>query len=59
MKIKNFDLINVVNNVVMKDGFVKIGVIGKFIDEDFLLFFRGNVCLLFYDDYILYCCMFK
>lgn len=49
MKIKN-DFTNVVNNVVTKDGFVKIGVIGKFTDEDLLLFPRGNVCSLFYDD---------
>lgn len=49
MKIKNFDLTNVVNNVVTKDGFVKIGVIEKFTDEDLLLFPRGNVCSLLYN----------
>lgn len=41
MQIKN-DFTNVVNNVVTKDGFVKIGVIGKFTDEDLLLFPRGR-----------------
>lgn len=53
MKIKNFDFTNVVNNVVTKDGFVKIGVIGKFTDEDLLLFPRGNVCSYFIILYII------
>lgn len=30
-------------NIVIKNGFVIIGVIGEFIVEDFLLFFKGNV----------------
>lgn len=33
-------------DVVFKDDFVKCGVIGEFIDEDFLLFFKGIVDLL-------------
>lgn len=30
-------------DIVIKNGFVIIGVIGEFIVEDFLLFFKGNV----------------
>lgn len=33
-------------NIVIKNGFVIIGVIGEFIVEDFLLFFKGNVGFL-------------
>lgn len=33
-------------NIVINNGFVIIGVIGEFIVEDFLLFFKGNVVIL-------------
>lgn len=36
------DLINIVIKKIKK-GFVIIGVIGEFMVEDFLLFFKGNV----------------